>query len=1403
MADVLAEWGKRHPRLYGEARLGRLERRLIRERVQRVTTEGGGDCQFHAIVAAIGRTDPEREVSVELLRHQAAAWLECRVDDDDIVPVRIGFLDTANGAGREDLSEDEIREEFLAECASLGQLGGKWGDEFSLMALADVHKMRVRVISDSLSATPDGDADVIIEPEEATIDVTLVLSGGERAQMHYESIEPRTAPAEPDEPDEPDEETLQRARNDVQSTLGAMLRGRADADQIIERTAMDVALCRMMASAHAVGDDEPQSPPILAATGKRAAQFHASPTYAESDAQHEQSPGGTVRELHTGRACRPRRRAKSRGNLFAPLADGFVEDKDEDAHEDEDEHEDEGEGEEEGEEEKEGEGAEVAHVRAKFGSIKMTDWRREILDHCRQTHKPATPSPAPAVEVSDDSLESRARRFVGPAIAGSAKAMYDANAKIRGVLDVHFEANLSPVLEEFVLDAEQWLADGDNMSKAKDAMLTFLDRCECFPLVGFKDAFDPKDASDESIKSFLREVARVPGWVSGADTPIQTLSGDIIGAQRRDTQDASVAGHLADTSTWRHTYFSTTHVPAFFVEQFYDVGETLGDDKSGALELMEHLRTLSNWLKSREHRDSRGDLKARLYAEPVNAYVWLVRSDEGAYVGESERWFSTRLGEHRNYLISDGDNAQQAHIRARDNTLVRYVDFTVSGNPSKCWEPIVDANVRFHAITHPTRRRMGRLLSAFVAFVLEYRATHKSNKPKYVRMHALAALGAFDGMFVEIVWTYFLKTWIELGSTWALNRATPGIRIAGHRKVPVVSMADTAGFATNPWVLRCYGEDTDRAATAVRTMSSIVLARHETIFADSTVSPDLVNRLLVFFTQNFWSAFVDLLAGAEAVSNGNGSGAQPSSRSLTARFFGGDEKACDIEDGAILSLFRDLLRFDANGGHARALIDSLGNKEFLTAFLGEACRSQPDRLEAALEIWFRDAEIILPSKAVYMELYRITKMHTKTSQYGDALSGRLVAHWIRYPQALRSLLVLIHSAEGTLSPEEARSVARVETASARESDAINARQLRELLRGGLSAPITWFITFWRSRMESTDKKVDVAKFSKENFAAAYSDVDARAGKQLNMRRLIFGVLLAAANGDTYDAKYASIAEKYVLRPEVGASTEATLNAQAKALLENAKRLIDEHGETRSGDLMWSDLEDAAIAFALAALAEKGGGAGAFQVDRTTALRTENMRYVWEVVLPYVRSARTSEALCARWRKVLSKKTENNSISYADALERLKSETAKYEDIEPKERDKKATLDAQAKALLENAKRLIDEHGETRSGDLMWSDLEDAVIAFALAALAEKGGGAGAFQVDRTTWLGTENMRYVWEVVLPYVRSARTLEALFARWRRLLSKKTENAHISYADALERLKSEMADLLPPNRSLESVL
>ena len=118
----------------------------------------------------------------------------------------------------------------------------------------------------------------------------------------------------------------------------------------------------------------------------------------------------------------------------------------------------------------------------------------------------------------------------------------------------------------------------------------------------------------------------------------------------------------------------------------------------------------------------------------------------------------------------------------------------------------------------------------------------------------------------------------------------------------------------------------------------------------------------------------------------------------------------------------------------------------------------------------------------------------------------------------------------------------------------------------------------------------------------------------------------------------------------------------------------------------------------------------------------------------------------------------------DALERLKSEMAKYGDIEPKERDEKATLDAQAKALLENAKRLIDALGLIAHNHIRYSSHR-----------AEKGGGAGAFQVDRTTALRAKDVRYVWEVVLPYVRSGRTT---------VLSKKTENADISYADTSSR-------------------
>ena len=118
----------------------------------------------------------------------------------------------------------------------------------------------------------------------------------------------------------------------------------------------------------------------------------------------------------------------------------------------------------------------------------------------------------------------------------------------------------------------------------------------------------------------------------------------------------------------------------------------------------------------------------------------------------------------------------------------------------------------------------------------------------------------------------------------------------------------------------------------------------------------------------------------------------------------------------------------------------------------------------------------------------------------------------------------------------------------------------------------------------------------------------------------------------------------------------------------------------------------------------------------------------------------------------------------DALERLKSEMAKYGDIEPKERDEKATLDAQAKALLENAKRLIDALGLIAHNHIRYSSHR-----------AEKGGGAGAFQVDRTTALRAKDVRYVWEVVLPYVRSGRTLVALWSLADGVEQKDRERGH----------------------------
>ena len=180
MTEVLAEWRERHRCLHDEARRGRLERRLIRAGVQRVSTQGGGDCQFYAFCDALRRSEAGREVSVDRLRDQAATWLEIHVDDDDIAPMRVAFLDTENGEGREDSNAEAQRDKFLKECERLRRVGGKWGDEFSLRALSNVQKVRVHVISGNLSATPDGDGDgvVTIDPAEggATIAVTLALS---------------------------------------------------------------------------------------------------------------------------------------------------------------------------------------------------------------------------------------------------------------------------------------------------------------------------------------------------------------------------------------------------------------------------------------------------------------------------------------------------------------------------------------------------------------------------------------------------------------------------------------------------------------------------------------------------------------------------------------------------------------------------------------------------------------------------------------------------------------------------------------------------------------------------------------------------------------------------------------------------------------------------------------------------------------------------------------------------------------------------------------------------------------------------------------------------------------------------------------------------------------------------
>ena len=55
----------------------------------------------------------------------------------------------------------------------------------------------------------------------------------------------------------------------------------------------------------------------------------------------------------------------------------------------------------------------------------------------------------------------------------------------------------------------------------------------------------------------------------------------------------------------------------------------------------------------------------------------------------------------------------------------------------------------------------------------------------------------------------------------------------------------------------------------------------------------------------------------------------------------------------------------------------------------------------------------------------------------------------------------------------------------------------------------------------------------------------------------------------------------------------------------------------------------------------------------------------------------------------------------DALERLKSEMAKYGDIEPKERDEKATLDAQAKVLSKKTENADISYADTSSRGRHW------------------------------------------------------------------------------------------------------
>ena len=1394
--SVEPTWRKQNENLYAEARRGRLARRLFRAGVQGRATQGGGDCQFYAISDALKRA-AGREVTVDLLRVQAANWLELNVDDASIVPMRIGFLDNRGDEELAEIDDEEIRKKFLEACEDLRGTrggGGKWGDQFSLLALATVHNMSVTVISDDLGLARDGDDDgrVIITPLQRPpeFNITLSLSGVDRNSRHYESTEERS------DNKSADAETMRRARTDIDRTLGELLRSRNDAQlsqRITKIIAMDVTAARMKASPER-GDDEPQSPPILAGTSKRAAQFHVSPSYTASDAQHERSPGGTVRDSRTGRVCPPFRRAKPRitGNMFSALAD------EEDYEEEEEEEEEE----------------EVAVMREKFGgTISFKDWQRDTHNLCRVSRKLEKPPPALAVKFSD-SREPSSRQFVGPAVPGTVKQMFDENDEIRRVMEKHFTHNLSPVLEEFVVDKNEWLGDGENMSTAMNAMFRFLDTLECFPLVGFKNAFDPRDANDATITSFFQEIARLPGWMRDApiNTPINTLSGEVIGEQCGDADHASIGADLMATSTWHHTYFSTKYIPMFFTQQFYAVGETLVDE-SVVPDLISELKRFANWSQSQECRDPENDLRGRMYDEPTNTYIWLVRSGVGAYVGESQRQCSVRLGHHRSGLISGGGNAQRGHIRARNEMLVRLVDFTLSGNPTKCWQPVVDTHVSFHVITHPTRRRMGRLLNAFMDFVLEYRKTHESNKPEYVCMPALAALGAFEGFFTEIVWTFWLKTWIKLSSPWALNWSVPGERPGRHRRGMVASIEYSHGFATTPWVMRCHEGDADSARTALQTMHGTVVTRYTEIFGAAGVSMNLVKKLLNFFIPNYWNHFGDLLTGAEVVSNGSAPSSMPT-RSLTARFFGGDERECNFNDGVFCCLFRDLLRIDANGKHVRALIDSLGNKAFLESFLGEAPGDQSARYSAKtsvrFDIWLRNAHIILPSEFLVgptaAKSKRVMKKTTKAPHPGDVgiIGRRLFTYWIQHPQALRSLLELISLAQGTPSTD-VHSAERVEL-----DDGIDdgfSKMLGTMLRSRgtywkVSTYITWLVRFWRNRAESTNKQVDASKLKEEDFA--YNGVS---DSRLQLHRLIFGILFAAANGESYTAHttamYKEIAAKYVRRPEATAQT-ATLADQDIAILEKARNLdiailekarnlIVQHTKKSGGRAVWTELEDAVVVFVVAALAEKGGGTGAMSVDIWSVEWSKDMQYVCDTMERYVHADRTTAAIRSHWGKLLREDESIALRSYADALKRLQDQVAEYErrPAVAVVADRAATLtDQDDIAILEKARNLIVQNTQKKSGNTLWTELEDAVVVFVVAALAEKGGGTGAMSVDRWSnqW-ESKDMQYVCDTIERYVHADRNTNAIQRHWGKLLREDKSIALCSYADALKRLQDQV--------------